>query len=125
TIENDTGPSQRHLENTFTTSVPLAALGLGAAPTAGTWRLHAASGLWNGTTWMTQAGATAAFDTAFFADEPTDWQQDGQADLLATGDLGAAAGVLHWDRFPDYDAEVATGRLTRVYPSPISAVVGE
>jgi predicted esterase len=124
-VENDTGPAQRHLENTFTTSVPLAALGLAATPESGTWRLHAAAGLWNGASWTPQSLGPAAFDAAFFADGVDNWQQNGQSALLATGDLSVAAGELHFDRFPDYDAPLATGRLTRVYPSPISAVVGE
>ena len=51
-----TTPARRsaELENTFTTSVPLAALGLAAAPASGTWRLHAAAGLWSGSAWAPQ-----------------------------------------------------------------------
>jgi predicted esterase len=119
------GPAQRQLENTLTTTMPLAGLGLAAVPTSGTWRLRAAAGLWNGSAWTPQPLGPAAFDAAFLADSAENWQQNGQADLLATGDLGAATGELHFDRFPDYEQPIATGPLTRVYPSPISAVVGE
>ena len=128
TVGNDTPPGERQLENTFTTTVDITALGLASVPQSGSWKLYAVSGLWENGSWKRPGGAAvpAPYDLAFVAGEDfTNWQQNRQASILASGDLATAAGVLDFATFPDFTPAVATGRQTRIYRSAREASFGE
>ncbi len=119
-VFNDQSSTLRNLENTFTAIIPLTELGDLASNSTGEWRLHAASGLWEGNQW-----AEAPFDIAFFEDTFVNWQQNEQATLLTSGDLSSAQGILKFDDFPFRSPAMSPGRYARVYPSPISSLIGE
>ncbi|MGH7857813.1 MAG: prolyl oligopeptidase family serine peptidase, partial [Candidatus Binatia bacterium] len=119
-VKNDSGPGERHLENTLTATLEAADLGLGEIPPSGTWKLYAAAGLWEDGAWRRPGGPSvpAPYDLAFVANESFSGTQSSvQAGILASGDLSAAAGVLDFEKLPDFTPPVATGRQTRIYRS--------
>ena len=117
---NDTGETARNLENTLSVEIPMAALGLKREQMPLEWRVYAVSGLWNGSQW-----STPPFDVAFYEDDFTNWQQNKQADLLAGGDISEANAHVHFSEFPNRRSPVRTGQQARIYPSPISKIIGE
>jgi hypothetical protein len=124
-VHHDTPADRRHLENTLTTHVPAPLLDLAGS---GRWRIHAAAGLWGDDGWHRPAGddVPAPYDLMFTPDEEfTNWQRNRQAELLAGGDITAAAGTLDFGRFPDHDPPTATGRQTRIYRSAYDRQLGE
>lgn len=120
TVFNDQTESSRNLENTLSTIIPLDALGVQESDAIGDWVLHAVAGLWENDQW-----AEAPFDLAFLQDTFVNWQQDKQSDMLAGGDISSASATLKPADFPDRKVVLTAGRHSRIYPSAVSAVVGE
>lgn len=116
---NEESGDRRKLENTISAVIPYSAFGY-ADTVPEELVLHAVSGLWEDGAW-----AEAPFDLAFFQDTFENWQQNLQADLLASGDISNASTSLRTADFPERSIVAKSGRYSRIYPSPISEIVGE
>ena len=122
TVANDTASADRQLENTLTARIPAAALGAGTS-----WTLRAAAGLRGEGGWVHPGGDSvpAPYDLAFVANEAfTNWQQNVQAGILASGDLAAASRTVDLDTV-NQPAPIAPGRYTRIYRSQYEERFGE
>jgi hypothetical protein len=132
-VHHDTDAARRALENTLTTVVAPAQLGLDTMPT--TIGLHAVAGVRDPATdgWYRPGSASApVFDVAFFAGEAFDstmtlstWESTRQGELISSGDVTSARGTVDLS-IEDQPALPRIGQAqTRIYRPSIEMQLGE
>jgi dienelactone hydrolase len=130
-VRNETARPQRALENTLTTVVTPAQLGVNSIPTR--FGIHAVAGVRepDADEWYRPSDTTTppAYDVAFFTGDTGenfgDWERAKQAELLAAGDITAARRTVDLS-ISDRPAVPKAGQAqSRIYRMSIQEKLGE